>query len=205
VTSYAFRTRLANLEITELRGKRTKSFNVKAILIEDIDKTAKRFNAKALNKVQLSVPLEDTTSLRFDFFEFMISNTDWSKYYQHNARIIFREGDYLPIPYDFDMSGLVDAPYSTVSQVNGQQLPIESVRERYYRGHCSSPALTDYIRNEFLSKKEKFISRVDGMKDELSNRDIADTKEYLDIFFNILKDDHSFKIEISDRCRNLKN
>jgi hypothetical protein len=205
VSPYAFHTRLVNLAITELRGKRTKSFSVKAFLIEDLDKITARFNAKSFKKVQISAPMHDTSSLRFDFFEFMISNTDWSKYYQHNARIIYQEPKYIPIPYDFDMSGVVDAPYATVSEINGQQLPIASVRERYFRGECFNPQLTQYIRKEFLSKKDKFMSRVDGMKGELNDNDITDTKNYLEPFFRILQDDRSFKNEIADMCRPLKN
>ena len=40
----------------------------------------------------------------------------------------------IPIPYDFDFSGLVDAPYATPPDV----LKIANVRQRFYRGYCAT-------------------------------------------------------------------
>ena len=42
ITPYAFKTRLVNVNMTELRGKKNKNFQLKGILIEDIEKAAKR-------------------------------------------------------------------------------------------------------------------------------------------------------------------
>jgi hypothetical protein len=46
ITPYAFRTRLVNIDLTELRGKKEKKFQVKGILIEDLDKVAKRMDCE---------------------------------------------------------------------------------------------------------------------------------------------------------------
>ena len=46
-------------------------------------------------------------------FEYMIGNTDWSTYALHNMELVRKEdGDHLPIPYDFDFSGLVNTIYA---------------------------------------------------------------------------------------------
>jgi hypothetical protein len=204
VTPYAFKTRLVNIDLTELRKKNTKSFELKGILVEDVDKTAKRLNAKTINSNVNAISLNDTGSLRFDFFQFMIANTDWSKPFQHNSKLIYQKPNIISIPYDFDMSGLVDAPYAVVSEINGQTLPIQSVRERYYRGDCRSVAATDFIRKEYISREQQLLSVPDILKGELPDKEIDDIKDYLKEFFTILKDDRLYQEDILDRCREIQ-
>jgi len=202
ITPYAFRARLANIEFTDERGKKNKDFQLKGILIEDVDKTAKRVNAKAVSDAKVNAKsLNDTCALRFDLFQLLISNTDWSKGFQHNSKLVYRDLKYIPLPYDFDMSGVVDAPYAVVSQVAGEQLPIETVRERYYRGFCASKEITQFIRNEFLSNKEKLLAVPDELKGSLPGKEIESIKSYLNEFFEILKNDYSFESEVVNRCR----
>ncbi|PWT70695.1 MAG: hypothetical protein C5B59_20035 [Bacteroidetes bacterium] len=203
VTDYAFRTRLINLDITELRGKKSRNFQTKGILVEDLDKLAKRFDAKPVKNSLRSSSFQDTASLRFDFFQLMISNTDWSKSFQHNAKVIYHQLYYIPIPYDFDMAGLVDAPYSTVSQINGEQLPISSVRERLYRGDCRPKELTEFVRREFISKKARFLAIPSGFKSELPDRDVRNMEAYLNDFFKILENDRVFAREVAEICQAL--
>ena len=203
-TPYAFKSRLVNIDITELRGNKTRNFQTKGILVEDLDKFAKRFNAKTLKDLKVSPSaFHDTSGLRFDLFQLMIANTDWSKSFQHNAKVIYKSPYYIPVPYDFDMSGLVDASYSIVSAIGDEELPISSVRERYYRGHCQPKELTEYIRKEFIGKKDRFLSIPDALKNELPDREITDIKGYLKDYFQILEDNYRFETEVVERCRAL--
>ena len=202
ITPYAFKTRLANIDFTDERGKKNKDFQLKGILIEDVDKTAKRLQAKAVSEAKVHASaLNDTCALRFDLFQLLISNTDWSKGFQHNSKLIYRDSKYIPIPYDFDMSGVVDAPYAVVSKVGDEQLPIESVRERYYRGFCASKETTQFIRNEFLANKEKLLAVPDELTGILPVKEIENIKSYLNEFFEILKYDYSFEAEVISNCR----
>ncbi len=205
VTPYAFKTRLVNIDLTEIKRKNklVKHEVQKGLLIEDVDKTAKRFNAKPMDEAKVtSTALHDTTAMRFDLFQFMISNTDWSKGFQHNSKLIYQSPNIFPLPYDFDMSGLVDADYAVVSQINGEQLPIESVRDRYYRGHCQSKEITDFVRREFTSKEEKFLSAPNQLKGQLSDKEIENIINYLQEFFAILGNDKLFEKNILRNCRN---
>jgi hypothetical protein len=202
ITPYSFKTRLVNVNLTELRKKnKTKSFNLKGILVEDNGKAATRLQAKTVKSNISRDALHDTAALRFDFFQFMIANTDWSAAYQHNSKLIYKNLNYIPLPYDFDMSGLVDAPYAVVSVVNGEQLPIANVTERYYRGTCRSPETTEFVRKEFLSKKDQLLSIPDILKGQLSDKEIRSLKNYLKEFFVILEDDNLFKSDIVERCQ----
>ena len=203
VTPYAFRTRLVNVELSEERKKRNNTSKLKGILIEDLKKTASRLQAKPLPNVKINpAALNDTSMLRFELFQFMISNTDWSAVFQHNTKLIVRNNNkYISLIYDFDMSGLVNAPYAVVSEINGEKLDVNHVTERYYRGYCHSPELMDFIRKEYISNEEKLLAVPDQLKGELSDKEIKGIKEYLKEFFIILKNDRYFKVDILDRCR----
>jgi hypothetical protein len=203
ISPYAFKARLVNIDFTEIRNKRSRHYDLKGILVEDLETTARRLNGKAREDLKLSyMSMQDTGALRFSLFQFMISNTDLSMAYQHNTKLLqTNNGSYVSVPYDFDMSGLVDAPYAVVSQVNGVQLDAQSVRDRVYRGWCRAPAVTEYVRNEFLLKQEKILSAVDDIAGELDEKEIREIKAFLEKFFDIIKSDFLFKTNITDLCR----
>ena len=166
MTAYCFKSRLVNIDFTDEKGNKNKDYQLKGILIEDVDITAKRNGCKTASDARISpMSLNDTFALRFDLFQLLIANTDWSKGYQHNSKLIYYNSKYIPLPYDFDMSGVVDAPYSVVSQVGDNQLPISSVRERYYRGFCASDETTEFVRKEFLSNEGKLMIVPDELKE----------------------------------------
>lgn len=205
ITPYCFRTRLVNIDFTEEQKKKEKKFQLKGILVEDADRSAKRNNGKILDNVTATPNvLQDTADIELSLFQYMISNTDWSTMYQHNIKLMQRgkENFLIPITYDFDMSGLVDAPYAVVSETTegaiGDQ---ESVRDRVYRGWCRQDDLTQHVRKEFISKENKLLAAVDGVKDDLPAKEIDDIKNYLGGFFKILKDDDSFRKLIASKCR----
>jgi hypothetical protein len=205
ITPYTFKTRLVNVDLTEKSGKRAKNFLLKGMLLEDFEKAAKRLDAQP--KENLSVAdrdLADTSVLRFYMFQFLISNTDWSISAQHNAKLILlKNGSYISLPYDFDLSGVVDAPYAFVSLSGGEELPISNVKQRLYRGFCFPPGVTQYVRNELLSKETILLSVPELLKGELGDKEIKAIKKYLEEFFDILKNESLFRTKILEMCRNL--
>jgi len=202
ITPYAFHTRLADIKLT-VRDKRNKIYKLKGILLEDIDEVATRFHAKSLSQVFLSPSvINDTTAVRFELFQYMISNTDWSLVHQHNIKLIVQDKTkIIPLIYDFDMSGLVDAPYAVVSQVDGESLDVKSVTDRLYRGYCRSPETMQFVRQEYISKKEKLLALSDQLEGQLADKEIKDIKNYLGDFFSILQDDRLFKTFVLNKCR----
>jgi len=59
----------------------------------------------------------------------------------------------VPVPYDFDFSGLVDAPYATPPP----EYQLDSVRERYYRGWCVNPFATATALNAFRDAHQAIL------------------------------------------------
>jgi hypothetical protein len=203
ISPNAFLTRLADIDLTELKKNKNKQSKVKGIFIEDVEKTAVRLHVKSLKNIRLTPDaLNDTSAARFELFQYLISNTDWSVPYQHNSKLfVTNTNSCFAIPYDFDMSGIVDAPYAVVSEVNGESLDVSHVTERLYRGYCHPDNVMEYVRKEFLEKEEKLMSAPDQLKGYLPEKEIAGIKNYMAAFFDTIKDTRSFKYRISDKCR----
>ena len=89
---------------------------LEAFMIEDIANVADRNRGKRLKRTVHPLQQDHLSSVQNDFFQFMIGNTDFSSAYQHNEKLIFVDGrQAIPIPYDFDMSGMVNAHYAEMN------------------------------------------------------------------------------------------
>lgn len=199
LTPYYFNTRLTNLQFTEWDGKKAKVHQLVAFLIEDDDVVAKRFGAEIKENMNLHpIRLQDTSSLKHDFFQYMISNLDWSTTFQHNAKTMqqppFR---YIPLAYDFDMSGFVNPPYCVPNEELGQQ----DCRDRVYRGFCRPEPVVQAVRQHYLSKEADVMAVMASYEKSFQPREYATMKKYIEDFFAILKNDGDFKKRIVDGCR----
>lgn len=203
VSPYHFKTRRLRIDYSDVKGKKDKDYQLEGFVIEDISEVADRHNAKRLKRKVHPQQQDDRTSILNDYFQFMIGNTDYSSAYQHNEKLIFVEGmNAIPVPYDFDMSGLVDANYAVVSQVQGEELAITDVRERLYRGFERSPALYEEVRQEYISKKPEFLEVVDGLASSFKSQgDFQDARSYILEFFDILEDKSKFQSKIMNKAR----
>ncbi|NNJ89850.1 MAG: hypothetical protein HKP53_10635 [Eudoraea sp.] len=203
ISPYHYKTRMADIEYIELRGKKSKVHNIKGFLIEDIDKVAKRQNSKKLKRTVHPLEQDDMGATLNDFFQFMIGNTDYSTAYQHNQKLVFTE-DYktIPLPYDFDMSGLVDASYAVVSQVQGEVLSIESVTDRLYRGFDRDEAVIRAVQKHYLDNKDRVFEVIDGIEPQFDNKkEFQIARNFIDDFYKILSDENKFKNEILRKGR----
>jgi hypothetical protein len=137
-----------------------------------------------------------------NLFEYMIGNTDYSLIRGplddnccHNA-VPFSDGNVVnPVPYDFDFSGLVDAPYAEPNP----QLKIRSVRTRVYRGRCNNNDQLPGSIAHIASKKEEIFA----LLDEISDFDKASRQSvtrYLTEFFDIVENEKSIQKSFVKRC-----
>ena len=199
ITPYYFHTRLVNLDFTESDGKKDKIFKLTAFLIEDDDLVAKRSHAKVMESLNLHpLALHDTSALRHDLFQLMVANTDWSTTFLHNAKVMMQEPKkYIPLTYDFDMSGFVNPPYA---QVNSE-LGIANVRERLYRGFCRKEPVTQAVRKQFIELEPTLMDIVGRYEKDFSARDFNDMKKFMEEFFVMLKDNGEFNRMVLEGCR----
>ncbi len=199
ISSYYFRTRLANVELTEVSQKKPRTYELLAFFVEDNSIVAKRSQGKVIKSTTISpAAFDEKQSIRNDYFQYMIGNADWSAVFQHNSNTLFVDGKYIPLSYDFDMSGFVNAPYARVSPAEGGA---SDPRARVYRGFCKSKTAMEEIRKEFLEKESAIITLIENESNKFSKYELNDMKVYVNGFFEILKSDHMFDSSILGQCR----
>jgi len=203
ITPFHFKTKPVSLQLTEIRGKKEKSHTLIGFLIEDIDRVAERHGAKKLKRSVHPLQQDNICSVQNDFFQYMIGNTDFSVAYQHNEKLIFLAGrKAIPIPYDFDMSGLVNANYAVVSQIQDQNLNITKVTERLYRGFKRDEDIYEFIRQDFLGKKNQMLEIVDSFKTQFQDpNQFKRARKFIADFFVVLHSEEKFQKEILAAAR----
>ena len=133
-TEHSFRVRLVRLTYHDTENDR-KTDPEYAFIVEHINDVASRNNAQRITRLHLRPEVVDQSAfLRMSVFEYMIGNTDWSIQYLQNINMLFLQDEniYVAVPYDFDLAGLVSAPYARPEPA----LRMRSVRERRFRGYC---------------------------------------------------------------------
>lgn len=198
MTPYFFNTRLATITLVERTGKQTKKHQLVGFLIEDDDVVAERFEGKIRETVVHPLQLADSTAITHDFFQYLISNTDWSTVAQHNVKVLqVKPNRNIPLAYDFDMSGLVNAPYAVVSPLTGQV----NVRDRVYRSICRKEDLVEYVRQHYLKNESSIQEIITRHARYFSEKDLADIRSFIEEFFATLKSDQKFKEIFIEKCR----
>ena len=202
LSPFHFRTQLLDIDFEEVRSKRSKRRKLKGFLIEDIEDVAERLNARELKRKVHPMEQDGRVSIINAFFQCMIGNTDFSTGYQHNQKLLFKDGESYPVPYDFDMSGLVNPPYATVSKIQGKQLPIEKVTQRLYRGFVRDRGQIFEVRQLFLDKKEQLLKIMDRYRSYFDNpSEYQNCKAFVTGFFKTIKDDDRFEHMILKNLR----
>jgi hypothetical protein len=197
LTPYHFHTRLADITLIDKSGK-PKTYNVRGFLIEDDDLIAHRFKGKVVEQQLHPMALNDTASVINDLFQYLVANTDWSTAMQHNMKVIQLEPNKkIPLAYDFDMAGLVNAPYATVNETLG----ISNVQERLYRGFCRNESVVQYVRSEYLRLEPELMKVITDHQSYFSSADFNGIKKYVEEFYGTLKNDKKFKENIIQGCR----
>ncbi len=187
LTDVSFRTYLVNVTFIDTGSK--KSYKSPGFFLEDIDHLAKRMGGKEVETNGLKPTALDTAT--FDLmalFQYMIGNTDWYVPALHNLKLISIANKKwpkpVPVPYDFDYSGVVNASYA----VPHEGLPIESVRDRYFMGICRAEKYYMPIVKLFREKKDE-IYDVFNNCNRLTPSNKKDVSNYLDSFYKIIEND----------------
>jgi hypothetical protein len=132
VTPQSFRARLVTIELNDTKKKKiTPPFY--GMLLEEEQQMAKRNQDVLIKREVRPEQTEPAAFIKMAVFQYLIGNTDWSVQYQ-NTKLIAADSNAVPVavPYDFDQSGVVNTPYAKPAE----ELQMNSVRERRYRGYC---------------------------------------------------------------------
>ncbi len=202
VTDSSFRVKLVQIDYIDSEEK-VKPLTKYGFIIESNDHLAERLHGVRINREGINTWDTDgyLTSL-LDVFQFMIGNTDWSIPPLHNVRLVkplFLNSNILAIPYDFDYSGMVN----TIDAVPDENLGIETVRTRVYRGYCL-PSDDHYQRlfKVFIENKQAMFSLVEDLE-LLDKKSRPEMLEYLEEFYTIIESPHQAERHIIGVCRPL--
>ncbi|MDA8762681.1 hypothetical protein N9M92_00470 [Flavobacteriaceae bacterium] len=198
ISPFHFQTRMVEIEFVEIKKNKTIVHNLKGFLIEDDKRVADRFEGKSFERYIHPKAMDDMTSIQNTMFQFMIGNTDFSVAYQHNGKLLYVDKKIYPLPYDFDLCGMVDASYAIVNT----KLGINTVKDRKYRGFKRDESMVQEVRDQLLSKKAQFFQIIDDQQPrfELAS-EFESTKTFLSSFYEILEDDRDFEKEVIQNMR----
>ena len=198
ITPLAFRARLARASYVDEKTRKKKTPRY-ALFIEHENDVARRNEGRIVELPRVSfADVDGPTLTRAMLFEFMIGNTDMSIWALHNIRLIQRPNRTLiAVPYDFDLSGFVHAPYAAPDR----NLGLRSVVDRKYRGPCRTTEEFEAAAAPFRAKRAELLAVVEGMRD-LESAARSEMKDYLESFFRTIEKPSTIKKQFVDGCKN---
>lgn len=203
LTEYSFGARLlrATYVDSEDGGEERTRF---AFVIEDNDLIAARIGAQKSEARSIEyASLDKSQANLIAVFQYLIGNTDYSmirpdkgKECCHNIELFAAGPDrYIPIPYDFDFSGIVNARYAEPHP----SLRMRSVTRRRYRGICENNDLMDATLAHIRSHEASIVqlpAGIEGMEDSVREK----ARRYIDDFYEDIADAGSVEKNLLDRC-----
>ena len=206
LTPRSFRVRLANIDYRDASGQPI--ISRLGYFLEPLGDVARRNGMKSSHAPD-RIPTTDLSPVdaaRYALFQHMIANHDWSmragpagRDCCHNAELIgpVAPGSVIPIPYDFDYSGYVSAPYATPPD----ELHLTSVRQRRFRGYCIHNPQIAAAAAQFRAMRPQFIATIaqtPGLVPGTQSRAIG----FLDGFFNDIATDQTVSSKLLKGCIN---
>lgn len=203
VSDNSFRVRLMRVTYVDTdKGDRERT--ELAFLIEHRDQVAKRIGlpvnrAESAEVEQLNGEHLNLTSM----FQYLIANTDFSPIRAaagepccHNS-VLFGDqpGQIQNMPYDFDMSGIVDARYATPNA----RFRLRSVRERLYRGRCVNNEYLGTSKQAFIDQKQAIFDLVEN-NENFSNGTRKKNVSFIDEFYDIIENPKKFESRLTENC-----
>lgn len=142
---------------------------------------------------------------RVAVFQYLIGNQDWSLLWPepdenccHNVKpLLAPDGTVVPLPYDFDFSGLVNAPYATAKGGS------DNVRLRRYGGLCATAATAaelDEALAAVVAQREAIHALFDEVR-ELEPRRRKSALNYLERFYRVIEDPRRVQSRMVERCK----
>lgn len=204
VTDSSYRVRPLIIEYVD--SDRTGSSEERfGFLVEHTRRLARRLGEEEAKVVRLApAQLEGEHTSLMDLFQFMVGNTDFSFISPwgdepccHNTTVFAApNGQFKPMPYDFDVTGFVNPPYAVVDG----QLPISNVRQRLFRGFCRpGNGAVDAVAKFQAARPAIFeVLRTETTMDERNRKNAV---SFIEDFYKILDDPRQLQRRVLGACR----
>ena len=199
LTDYSFRVRFLKVKYIDSGGSE-EPFETVGIFIEDKDIMAQR-NGKEMIKKGTKIfnqdqCVEETIDL-FTVFQFFIANMDWGVTVGHNVKVLTNadKNELIPVPYDFDYSGIINAHYAKPPPGFG----IDDVRSRKFRGLCREPGKYEKIFALFNDKRDE-LTKIYTESTFLPSKQLKPTLNFINTFYKIINDEKKSRNQILKSC-----
>ena len=197
ITPKSFRVRLVRINLYDIKSKKQQA-PFYGFLIEDEKKMAERNKA---NPVEQKLRPEETKQddfLTMAVFQYLIGNTDWSVQYLQNIKLLKTESSpqLITVPYDFDHSGIVSAPYAQPAE----QLLMRSVQERRYRGYCMKDLKVFEKPIALFNRSKSDIYDLYTKSKMLDEKYTRYVTKYLDEFYATIDDPKRWQKDFAYPC-----
>ncbi len=203
MTDISFRVRL--LRMTYVYSDKGNDEEVTyAFLIESKARLAKRIGLDQQNLNAMSVTLLDQeyTNLT-SVFEYLIGNLDFSPVIGasgatccHNYALFSADRQtYWSIPYDFDLTGFVEAPHHNLNPKFKQR----NARQRVYRGRCYNQEYVPATLQKFRDQRAD-IEAVTAEQSELDKSTRKRIDSYIKSFYKLLDKEDKLVKQFADDC-----
>jgi hypothetical protein len=185
-------------------GKAKPRIERAGFVIEDVSELAKRIGAERIKEGTVDpAQIDPAAAARVELFLYMIGMTDFSLSARHdgpcchNVRMLRREGRPLvPVPYDFDQTGVVDPEYA----LPDPRLKISGVTERRFRGYCR-PAEQHSAAIAELRAKRAEITALFESEAKLAPARRKKALKFLDGFYAWADQPARVQKVLSEECR----
>ncbi len=195
-TDFSFKVRLARITyLDEISWADT--LTRYAFILENAEHMAKRNNCELLELE--TVPPEKLDRNLFtlmSLFNYMILNTDYSVPIVHNVELVIHDhfSPPIPVPYDFDWSGIINIPYespfaATKAKFSGRQ----------YKGPCINRNELERSFSVMLAKREQLFNLYRDfpyLDEDMRSRSLQD----LSMFFIIITSRELIRQEFIKNC-----
>ncbi len=183
LTENSFRVQLLKITYKDVKsGKKSKHW---AFLIEDTAQLKSRIGAVKTCDNCLNLPRDTFQSTQLKIaavFQYMIGNSDWDLKVGRNVKYVLKKEKIIAIPYDFDFSGLVNAPYA----IPNPNYNIPDIKSRIFLGFPEDIEQLKGIFSYFKTKRADLLKIVENFK-PLPFATRLEIASYLDDFYNNLE------------------
>jgi len=203
MTDESFRVRLLHISYEDSDAGEPFEINY-GFLIEHRNQLAERIGLEVNKAESASITALSTEHTNLgSLFQYLIGNTDFSpirgaagEMCCHNY-VLFGSapGNMRSIPYDFDMSGIVDADYATPNP----RFRLRSVRDRLYRGRCENNDALEQSIAAFQSKRDEIFALVTE-PEWFSNASRRKTIRFLNEFYATIDNPKQVDAKLVNRC-----
>ena len=202
LTPASYRVRLLQMTFVDTArgGERTRTH---AFLLEPDEQLAVRLGGERADLAAVSLSWLDAQHMALVYvFQYLVGNLDWSLVTAeaeerccHNGTLIRTEASLLYVPYDFDLSGFVDAPYAFPPP----DLRLKRVTQRRYRGFCTDRVHLEQALETIVSRQPEIIALIQSLP-VLGDRDKERRAGYLEHFFRAAAKPDRLLKRFENRC-----